>query len=129
MADDFKALLDEQKRTNDLLITDEQRAKENAAKEEKNKARSEAAREGWEKRREGGEKKQGGWLRNLGEKFVPAFLKKDKTSGSEDKEKKGKEGAFRKRFMGWMGKTSGFLSGMAKGAVEGIKSKLPSLKT
>ena len=84
MADDFKALLDEQKRTNDLLITDEQRAKENAAKEEKNKARSEAAREGWEKRREGGEKKQGGWLRNLGEKFVPAFLKKDKTSGSED---------------------------------------------
>ena len=40
-----------------------------------------------------------------------------------------RQSAFRKRFTGWMGKTSGFLSGMAKNAFSAVKSKLPSLKT
>lgn len=129
MADDFKALLEEQKRTTRMLMSAEERAEEDARVEEAARKRSEAAEEGWKKRRGKEEEKQSGWLSTLGQKFVPAFLKKDKEAGSEEKEKKGKESAFRNKFTGWMKDSSKSFGIMAKNAFSAVKAKLPSLST
>ena len=112
MADDFKALLEEQKRTTRLLMSVEERAEEDARIEEASQKRSEAAKEGWEKRREKGEGKQSTYLKAVNDNLTKE-ISLDKTAGSEEKEEKNKEGAFRTKFGSWMKNTAGFLGGMA----------------
>ena len=128
MADDFKALLEEQRKTTRLLMSVEERAEEDARVEEAARKRSEAAEEGWKKRRTQEEGEQSGWLKSIGENLIAGY-QEAKASGSEEKEKKNKEGLFRNKFLGWMKDSKKSLSTMAKNAFSAVKAKLPSLST
>ena len=112
-----KELLEEQKRTTRAAMSVEERE---AADAEEAAARDLALLDH--------QVEQRSWLKTISNKLTLGLLF-SKKSGSEEAEGKLEEGAFRKRFGGWMKSSAKFLGTLAENSTKAVTSKLPSLKT
>ena len=123
MADDFKALIAAQKETTRLLMTAEERAVADKAKEEGNLARSASARKGWETRQENLSLQNQDYNKEASEN-LDAIDKNDDKSGAADEEDATKEEGKDNKILGYLKQTAGFLGGIAKQGMEKVKSGL-----
>jgi len=123
MADDFKALIAAQKEKTRLLMTAEERAVADKAKEEGNLARSASARKGWETRQENLSLQNQDYNKEASEN-LDAIDKNDDKSGAADEEDATKEEGKDNKILGYLKQTAGFLGGIAKQGMEKVKSGL-----
>ena len=126
MADDFKALVAAQKETTRLLMTSEERASADKAKEEANFARSESARRGWETRQENLNLQEQSDNQQSSESLEEVADSTDE-SGAANEEEEEKAATKDDKILGYLKDTAGFLGGIANQGMQKVKSGLGGL--
>ena len=134
---DFAKLVEAQKETTRQLMTAEERAADDARKEEQFRVRSEAAKKGHETRLANQEQNTAIKLSDeeqdqqeestgfLGK--IANFLGMDKLRGAAEAEEADEQEGRDSKMMGYLKSTAGFLGGIAKQGMEKVKSGLGGL--
>ena len=135
---DFKKLIEAQQATTRQLMSIDERAADDAKKEEQRAARSEAARRGHETRLANQEQNTSARLSDeeqshqeestgfLGK--IANFMGMDKLRGAAEAEDADKQESRDSKMLGYLKSTAGFLGGIAKQGMEKVKSGLGGLK-